>query len=399
MGKFIVSKGNARKCAIACIIVALFSFVPLAISRADSEISNLYFSPASGTYHKGENFTVGVFVNAGTPINAVDVVFSFPTHNLEVLRVIKSDSLVNLWVQEPSYSNAGDRGAVEFGGIILNPGFTGAQGKIIDVVFSVKNDGLAELRFNQSALLANDGSGTNVTALHDSATFALTPNLSPPRVAPKTSPKEATTDTSSFSSTTHQTIIIKEIKEVQKPVDAITNAWNILPSWTKIILLAFSGVATLVFSLIVLSFGIIVLIYIWKHALSQREIVLKKCALLIKMGWHRTKIVAKKVLLWSTRAGKEVESDIEYALGEMEKDFSELSRVPLPSFAHMVKNYWSSLGRIIMRFFVWNTPVTPTNPDVVDSSLRMEPPHEKDHHTNPSRESARSCDDEKHFNR
>ena len=109
----------------------------------------------------GENFTVAVLVNSDQSINAVSGVLDFPTEYLQVVSLNKTNSIINLWVQNPSFSNTGDRGDVRFEGIKLNPGFVGSGGQIIDIVFRVKKIGSAEVYFTESSILANDGLGSN----------------------------------------------------------------------------------------------------------------------------------------------------------------------------------------------------------------------------------------------
>lgn len=109
-------------------------------------------------------------------MNAVSGVVSFPVETLQVASVSKTDSIVNLWVQEPSYSNLD--GTVQFEGIALNPGFTGVSGKIISITFRAKKEGKAALIFTSGSVLANDGQGTNVLSSLDGSNYTI--NVSPP---------------------------------------------------------------------------------------------------------------------------------------------------------------------------------------------------------------------------
>jgi hypothetical protein len=61
-------------------------------------------------------------------------------------------------VQEPK----GGNGEVFAEGIILNPGFTGSKGKILNINFKALKPGKADVRFVAGSVLANDGLGTNV---------------------------------------------------------------------------------------------------------------------------------------------------------------------------------------------------------------------------------------------
>jgi hypothetical protein len=153
---------------IACALAFGFWFAfPVAAQAAD-----LYFSPSTGDYAPGDQFTVGVYVSStDQAMNAASGVYSFPADKLEILSVSKGGSIMSLWVEEPSFSNAAGTGRFE--GVVLNPGFTGAGGKILDMSFRVKAAGSATLRFTDGAVLANDGRGTNILQALGTATFSL----------------------------------------------------------------------------------------------------------------------------------------------------------------------------------------------------------------------------------
>lgn len=132
--------------------------------------ATLSFVPASGSYSVGSTFTIGVFAGSGsTAINAVSGVVSFPREALEVVSVSKNQSIVSLWVQEPTFSNTA--GTVNFEGIILNPGFSGTSGRIVNVTFRVKVAGTADLSFSVGSILANDGSGTEILSSKEVARY------------------------------------------------------------------------------------------------------------------------------------------------------------------------------------------------------------------------------------
>jgi hypothetical protein len=140
---------------------------------AQAYASTLYFSPSSGERAVGTTFSVGIYVSSiGQAMNAASGVVSFPTDALEVVSVsIRGGSIISLWVREPSFSNSA--GTVSFEGIVLNPGFTGPNGRIITVTFRAKAAGAATLRFSSGSVLANDGQGTNILASMGDARFFL----------------------------------------------------------------------------------------------------------------------------------------------------------------------------------------------------------------------------------
>lgn len=135
--------------------------------------ANLSVSPATGNFYTQNNFTVSVEVNTDQAINGVEGILQFPTDKLEVISINKSHSVMSLWIQEPSFSNGGQTGVVHFSAIKLNPGYTGQKGNVIDVVFRVKSPGVANVSFSSGSILANDGKGSNLLDLFNSAVYSL----------------------------------------------------------------------------------------------------------------------------------------------------------------------------------------------------------------------------------
>jgi hypothetical protein len=147
-------------------------FIFLAMLPLITEAATLYFSPSSGSYTVGGTLSVNVYVSSiDQAMNAASGVISFPQDKLEVASLSKSGSIFSLWVQEPTFSNSA--GTVNFEGIVLNPGFTGASGKVITINFRAKAAGAALLNFSSGSVLANDGKGTNILTSLGNAQFSL----------------------------------------------------------------------------------------------------------------------------------------------------------------------------------------------------------------------------------
>ena len=160
--------------------VAFFVALPATVSAA-----NLYFSPSSGSRAVGATFSVSVYVSsANQAMNAASGVVSYPADKLTVTSLSKTGSIVSPWVQEPLFSNSA--GIVNFEGIALNPGFTGASGKLLTINFRVKTAGSASLNFSSGTVLANDGQGTNILARLGDAQFNLAGAV-PTTISPTTS--------------------------------------------------------------------------------------------------------------------------------------------------------------------------------------------------------------------
>ncbi|MBI5005417.1 MAG: hypothetical protein HZC03_02340, partial [Candidatus Lloydbacteria bacterium] len=123
--------------------------------------ASLYITPSSGVYNVGQTFSAGVYVSSPEQtMNAASGIISFPSDKLQIVSLSKEGSVMNLWVQEPFFSNTA--GTLSFEGVALNPGFNGLTGKILSATFKVKAVGAGTLAFTQGSILANDGLGTNI---------------------------------------------------------------------------------------------------------------------------------------------------------------------------------------------------------------------------------------------
>jgi len=331
---------NISRVALAAVFAGL-----LAAGTAHAGTASLYFSPSSGSYHKGENFSVSVFVRSDTSINATEGVLMFPTRYVETIRVSKNSSIINFWIQEPSFSNAGETGNVSFEGVVLNPGFTGPAGKVLDITFRAKNEGIADLKFLRAAILANDGLGTNVTALNGGARFTL----AAPSALPEPSREEGKAPE---ELPPQQVLVLKEVP--RETAEGILKLWEILPRWIRVGILVLIGIATALLFLIFFSFGLIVLIYLWKYAWSRRERAAGKLTLWRKLARLWAAHASRALAAWIKMEEREVSGDIEYAARQLRKDFQEATSDRPPPFWQVVKDYWFSVGRIIKRFFTRN---------------------------------------------
>lgn len=180
----------------------IFSFAFLALAPFSAHAASLNFSPPSGSYGVGSTFSVNVNVESSDQaMNAASGVVSFPWDKLEVVSVSKQGSIFSLWPAEPSFSNS--QGTVSFEGIVLNPGYTGVNGKILTITFRARSAGQANLSFSSGSVLANDGTGTNILNGLRVAVFTLT-SAGETSPAPQTeTPPAATGNVLGIVSATH----------------------------------------------------------------------------------------------------------------------------------------------------------------------------------------------------
>src|ERR1700744_3518698 len=97
-----------------------------------AQAATLSLSPSGGSYAVGKTISVRVLVGSGgQSINAVDGSITFSNDTLTLSSISKS-GIVNLWAQDPTFSNSS--GTANFQGVILN-GYTGGGGTVVTLNF------------------------------------------------------------------------------------------------------------------------------------------------------------------------------------------------------------------------------------------------------------------------
>jgi hypothetical protein len=141
-------------------------FIPIFTTFA----ANLYILPSSKDLNVGDKLDVSVYVDSiDQAMNAVSFKISYPEDLLKFVSLSKTGTIINLWVQEPK----GGNGEFLAEGIVLNPGFTGSRGKILNITFKALSSGKADLSFVSGAVLANDGLGTNILKNMKGANYVI----------------------------------------------------------------------------------------------------------------------------------------------------------------------------------------------------------------------------------
>lgn len=107
-----------------------------------------------------ETVTVDVKVNSYVPIDAVGGVISYPADRLELLKISKEHSFLDLWIEDPTIEV--DEGMITFsGGITAVEGHMGT-GTIMTLTFKGKAPGNAHLYFESVSVYPHDGSGKSL---------------------------------------------------------------------------------------------------------------------------------------------------------------------------------------------------------------------------------------------
>jgi hypothetical protein len=151
--------------------------------------ASLNLSPNNTTVGAGATFTETVFVSStDQAMNAISGAISFPSDLLQVVSISKANSVLSLWVQDPTFSNTD--GTISWSGVVPNPGYTGSRGQAVSIQFRARKTGTAAIVFaSASQVLANDGNGTDILTGTGSATIIITsatPIQTPPPPPPST---------------------------------------------------------------------------------------------------------------------------------------------------------------------------------------------------------------------
>lgn len=123
---------------------------------------------------ENQTFTVSIYTNTkGQTINNIEGLISFPSDLLSIDSVSSTGSVFSMWVEQPTFSNI--NGTVSFNGGVPTPGYNGSNGKVIGISFRAKKSGVANIKFSDVSIYANDGLGTNITSGKYGTTVTINP--------------------------------------------------------------------------------------------------------------------------------------------------------------------------------------------------------------------------------
>ncbi|MFZ2682026.1 MAG: cohesin domain-containing protein [Patescibacteria group bacterium] len=164
---------------IAILLVA-GSVMQLPISQVAAETAvdapavNLFFSPASQSVIEGSTFQVSLYIDTkGQSMSTMELLVKFNPQLMEVVTPAAGQSLIQLWLQPPSYSNS--EGTARFVGLIPN-GIVTESGLVTTITFRALAVGKADVSLlTSSQVLANDGLGTAAKTSFGRASYTITP--------------------------------------------------------------------------------------------------------------------------------------------------------------------------------------------------------------------------------
>jgi hypothetical protein len=136
--------------------------------------ADVFCTSSKSSVVENETFTITVNTNtSGVYINSIEGSVSFPNDLLSVDSVSTSGSIFSIWVEQPTFSNT--LGTISFNGGVPTPGFNGARGKVVSILFKAKKAGTAQISFSSANIYANDGMGTDVTSSKNGIVINITP--------------------------------------------------------------------------------------------------------------------------------------------------------------------------------------------------------------------------------
>jgi hypothetical protein len=128
-------------------------------SRA-ANAATLSFTSGATSTSIGSTIDVSVRINSqGQTVNAAQGTLQYPSSILQVVHVDHSNSIFNIWAQEPTISTS--TGEISFLGGSTNS-FSGTSLYVLDVTFLVRGTGMATLNFANAGVTAGDGTGANI---------------------------------------------------------------------------------------------------------------------------------------------------------------------------------------------------------------------------------------------
>ena len=149
--------------------VVLFLFFSLVNISSAATLS--FFTP-SRTYTVDSDIVLDILVSgAGKSVNTVSGLVSFPTDLLSVSSISKNNSIVDSWIQEPSFSNT--TGNINFESVLLPPGLIRNSDKLLTIKFKAKSAGIANINFISGSILTADGVSTDILSNSNSAIFRI----------------------------------------------------------------------------------------------------------------------------------------------------------------------------------------------------------------------------------
>ena len=136
------------------VITAVFASLASVIT---GNVSYVTIRSSAETVARDQQFTIDVLVTANVPVNAVDLVISYPEDKLIVDGIDTGTSVITLWTEDP-YAKDGN---IFLTGGTFRKGFVGEH-TIARIKAHAKEAGEARILIKETQLIAGDGKGSDV---------------------------------------------------------------------------------------------------------------------------------------------------------------------------------------------------------------------------------------------
>jgi hypothetical protein len=150
-------QGATVRYAFPLVIGSIF-FVSLA-SVISENTSYVTIETDAKTVSKDEQFIVSVLATAHVPINAVDLVISYPEDKIAIDGIDTGTSVITIWTEKPYAED----GSIYIRGGTFRQGFIGEH-TIARIKAHAVSSGEARILIKDTQFLAGDGRGTEVPA-------------------------------------------------------------------------------------------------------------------------------------------------------------------------------------------------------------------------------------------
>jgi hypothetical protein len=161
-------------------LILIISGAALFLTISITHAASLSLQTPSQTTQLNTPFAVDVILDSqGQTINATQGSLTFPTDGLVLKGIYEGNSIINLWIQKPQETLSG---TIVWSGIIpggfdgiLEPNQTSTSpGKLFAVVFNPIKTGTANINFQTSTVLLNNGRGTPANLTTDGIVITVT---------------------------------------------------------------------------------------------------------------------------------------------------------------------------------------------------------------------------------
>ena len=166
--RYNIDRLDTKRIKLFLLVFIIFSFFSFNIATA----ATFSFSSLSGTYEAGSSISVDVLISSlDEAAGSVSGLVSFPKNLLLVSSVSKNGSVVDHWLQEPSFSNVS--GTINFEGVFSPSGFVGNSVKILTINFKTKSKGTVNIDFIAGAILSLNDISNNILVHSGGASFNI----------------------------------------------------------------------------------------------------------------------------------------------------------------------------------------------------------------------------------